>query len=185
MQLASEGLSRGGHDAGHEQGDRQCDRAEEGNATQEIRQAVQLFPSLVHVRALECFTRHPWRAKGEVMRRLVTASLSAAALVLSGLMANAALAQDKVAIKVLSEDAKVRVFEATYAPGAENPSPPSSTTRVVRALTAGTLERRYADGKKEKVDWKPGMVQVLPPSGAYTTKNVGKTKLQLYVVAVK
>jgi len=26
---------------------------------------------------------------------------------------------------------------------------------------------------------------VLPPSGAYTTKNVGKTKLQLYVVAVK
>ena len=57
--------------------------------------------------------------------------------------------------------------------------------RVVRALTAGTLERRYADGKKETVNWKPGMVQVLPPSGAYTTKNVGKTKLQLYVVAVK
>ena len=72
-----------------------------------------------------------------------------------------------------------------YAPGAENPSPPSTTTRVVRALTAGTLERRYADGKKETVNWKPGMVQVLPPSGAYTTKNVGKTKLQLYVVAVK
>jgi len=119
------------------------------------------------------------------MRRLVTASLSAAALVLSGLMAGAALGQDKVSIKVLSEDAKVRVFEATYAPGAENPSPPSSTTRVVRALTAGTLERRYADGKKETVNWKPGMVQVLPPSGAYTTKNVGKTKLQLYVVAVK
>ena len=41
MQLASECLSRGGHDAGHEQGDRQCDRAEEGNATQEIRQMVQ------------------------------------------------------------------------------------------------------------------------------------------------
>src|SRR5438309_1689279 len=108
-----------------------------------------LFPSLVYVRALECFTRHPCRAKGEVMRRLVTASLSAAALVLSGLMADAALSQDKVSIKVLSENDKVRVFEATYAPGAENPSPP------------------------------------LPPSGAYTTKNVGKTKLQLYVVAVK
>jgi len=127
------------------------------------------------------------------MRRLVTASLSAAALVFSGLMADAALSQDKkaekaaskVSIKVLSENDKVRVFEATYAPGAENPSPPSSTTRVVRALTAGTLERRYADGKKETVNWKPGMVQVLPPSGAYTTKNVGKTKLQLYVVAVK
>ena len=83
------------------------------------------------------------------MRSLVTASLSAAALVLSGLMADTALSQDKVSIKVLSENDKVRIFEATYAPGAENPSPP------------------------------------LPPSGAYTTKNVGKTKLQLYVVAVK
>ena len=119
------------------------------------------------------------------MRSFVTASLSAAAFVISGLMAGTALAQDKVAIKVLSEDAKVRVFEATYAPGAENPSPPSSTTRVVRALTAGTLERRYADGKKDTVNWKPGMVQVLPPSGAYTTKNVGNTELKLYVVAVK
>ena len=96
------------------------------------------------------------------MRRLVTASLSAAVLVFSGLMAGAALSQDKVSIKVLSENDKVRVFEATYAPGAENPSPPSSTTRVVRALTAGTLERRYADGKKETVNWKPGMV----PGGA-------------------
>ena len=126
------------------------------------------------------------------MKALVTAAVSTAAFLFSGLMVDGAVAQDKkankapqVVIKVLSENDKVRVFEATYAPGAENPSPPSSTTRVVRALTAGTLERRYADGKKDKVDWKPGMVQVLPPSGAYTTKNVGKTKLQLYVVAVK
>jgi hypothetical protein len=35
--------------------------------------------------------------------------------------------------------------------------------RVVRALTAGSLERRYADGKPENVEWKPGMVQVLAP----------------------
>ena len=34
MQLASECLSRGRHDAGHEQGDRQCDRAGERNAAQ-------------------------------------------------------------------------------------------------------------------------------------------------------
>jgi hypothetical protein len=119
------------------------------------------------------------------MRSLVTASLGAAAFVIAGLMAGAALSQDKVSMKVIAENDKVRVFEATYAPGAENPSPPASTTRVVRALTAGTLERRYADGKKDTVDWKPGMVQVLPPAGAYTTKNVGKTELKLYVVAVK
>jgi len=46
-------------------------------------------------------------------------------------------------------------------------------------------ERRYADGKKETVAWKAGMVQVVPPSGAYTTKNIGKTEIRLYVVQLK
>ena len=125
------------------------------------------------------------------MKHLATAALGA--LAISGLMMGGAIAQDrkmdkaapKVAIKVISENDKVRVFESTYAPGAENPSPPSSNIRVVRALKAGQLQRIYADGKKETTDWKPGMVQVLMPSGAYTTKNVGKTTLQLYVVVVK
>jgi hypothetical protein len=128
----------------------------------------------------------------EILSRLFI-SLVVPALMMAGVAVNPAVAQGKkaekaapvVQIKVLSENEKVKVFEATYEPGAENPSPPSSATRVVRALTAGTLERRYADGKKDKVDWKPGMVQVLSPAGAYTTKNVGKTKLLLYVVAVK
>ena len=127
------------------------------------------------------------------MRRLITASLGAAALVLSGLTPDAAIAQDKkaakaapsVVIKVLSENDKVRVYEATYAPGAENTSVASSTMRVVRGLKGGTLERRYADGKKETVEWKAGMVQVVPISGAYTTKNVGKTEIHLYVVQLK
>jgi hypothetical protein len=127
------------------------------------------------------------------MRRLVTASIGAAAFVLAGLIASGALAQEKkiekatpkVELKTIIENEKVKVYEATYVPGAENPSPPSSSTRVVRALTAGKFERRHADGKIEKIDWKPGMVQVLPPSGPYTTKNVGATKLQLYVVQIK
>ncbi len=132
--------------------------------------------------------------KGEIMRRLVTASLGVAAFVLSGLMLNAASAQDKtkmdkgapkVAIKVITENDKVKVFESTYVPGAENTAVASSTMRVVRALKGGTLERRYADGKKEKVEWKAGMVQIVPPSGAYTTKNIGKTTLQVYVVQLK
>ena len=132
--------------------------------------------------------------KGETMRRLVTASLGVAAFVLSGLALDAAIAQDKakaakeapkVAIKVITENAKVRVYEATYVPGAENTAVASSTMRVVRGLKGGTLERRYADGKKEKVEWKAGMVQVVPPSGAYTTKNIGKTEIRLYVVQLK
>jgi hypothetical protein len=115
------------------------------------------------------------------------------AVMLVGLSAFPAVAQDKkgdmatpqAVTKVLAENDKVRVYEVTYAPGAENQSPQSSIMRVVRGLTAGTLERRYADGKTERVDWKLDMVQVLPPSAAYTTKNVGKTLLRLYVVAIK
>ena len=117
------------------------------------------------------------------------------ALALSGLLLGNAVAQDKkadkkaakeVAIKVIHDDAKVRVFEATYAPGAENPSPPNSATRIVRTLSgSGPFERRYADGKVEKVDRKPGQVEVLQPGGAYTTKWLGKGPLVLYVIAVK
>lgn len=128
------------------------------------------------------------------MRKFATASLGVLAFMLSGMMVSSAIAQDKmkaekaapkVVIKVLQENDKVRVYEATYARGAENTSVASTTMRVVRGLKGGTLERRYADGKKETVEWKAGMVQVVPVSGAYTTKNVGKTEIQLYVVQLK
>ena len=125
------------------------------------------------------------------MRKLATAMLGA--LALSGLALGSAVAADKkvekatkeVAIKVLSDDAKVRVFEATYVPGSGNSSPPASSTRVVRAIKPGQLTRIYPDGKTEVVNWKAGMVQVLGPGPAYTTKNTGKSVLQLYVVVVK
>lgn len=91
----------------------------------------------------------------------------------------------KSEMKVVTENDKVKVYEVTFKPGAENTGIAFSTVRVVRALKGGTLERRYADGKKEKVEWKPGMVQFLPAGGAYTTMNVGKTEVQLYVVQLK
>jgi hypothetical protein len=129
--------------------------------------------------------------KGENMVRLVTATVGVLAFALS---VNVAMAQDKAkadkgapksAMKVITENDKVKVYEVTYVPGAENTAVATSATRVVRSLKGGTLERRYADGKKETVEWKPGMVQVLPPQGAYTTKNVGKSEIQLYVVQLK
>lgn len=126
------------------------------------------------------------------MRKLVTASLSAAALVLSGWMAGGAIAQGKMAdkgaakpaIKVVAENAKVIVTETTYAPGAVS-NTSRAETRVVRALAGGTLERTYADGKKEKVVYKTGQVRINEPGPAYTAKNVGKTTIKLYVVRVK
>jgi hypothetical protein len=101
---------------------------------------------------------------------------------------NPAIAQDKasaVKMKVLVDDDKVKVYEATYAPGAENKGVASTTVRIVRALKGGTLELTYADGKKEKRPWKAGQVREIKPGPAYTTKNISKSELVLYVVQVK
>jgi hypothetical protein len=121
------------------------------------------------------------------MTKLVTAF--AAVLVL---VATAALAQDKaekkapqVSIHQITENDKVKVYEATYKPGAENKSIASSTMRVVRAIRGGQLQRTYADGKTEAVQYKPGQVRIQQPGPAYTTKNVGKSTMVLYVVQLK
>src|SRR5437868_14624881 len=125
------------------------------------------------------------------MTKLVTAAASALALVLAATMV---IAQDKkmdkgatakATMKVVTENAKVRAYEVTFAPGAENTSVPASSTRVVRALTGGTLERTYSDGKKEKVTYKTGEVRINEVSPAFTTKNIGKSEIKLYVVQVK
>jgi hypothetical protein len=131
--------------------------------------------------------------KGESMRGFVTAMVSAAAFACSGLTAGGALAQDKKAKeskqavqKTVAENSKVKAFEVTYAPGAQNAAVPSSSTRVVRAIKGGTLERSYADGKKEKVEWKTGQVRVVEATKtAYTASNIGKSEIQLYVVQLK
>jgi hypothetical protein len=88
-------------------------------------------------------------------------------------------------MKVIAENPKVRAYEVTFAPGAENASVPASSIRVVRALSGGTLERTYTDGKKEKVTYKTGEVRINEVSPAFTTKNIGKSEIKLYVVQVK
>jgi len=110
------------------------------------------------------------------------------AFLAAGIAANPAIAQDKastVKMKVLVDNDKVKAYEVTYAPGAENKGVASTTVRVVRALKGGTLERTYADGKKEKLVWRAGEVRQVNPGPAYTTKNIGKGELQLYVVQLK
>ena len=129
-------------------------------------------------------------------------SLMVPAFMLVGVAASPVLAQDKgkdakaapaakaekgqAQRKVLLENGKVLVFEVLYKPGDENKSVPSSSFRVVRALSGGTLMRNYADGKSQKVDWKTGEVRLNEPEkSGYTTKNVGKTDIHLYVVLLK
>jgi outer membrane lipoprotein-sorting protein len=127
------------------------------------------------------------------MRKLAMASLAVLAFALSGSMVSSVVAQDKkteksaatAARKVVAENAKVLAFEVTFAPGAVNTAVPSSSVRVVRALAGGTLERTYADGKKENIVYKTGEVRINEASPAFTTKNIGKSEIKLYVVQVK
>ena len=92
----------------------------------------------------------------------------------------------KSVVKALLENDKVRVFENRYKPGDEFTSVPFPTFRVIRALKGGTIQRTYADGKTEKVEWKTGEVRMIEPSKiAYTAKNIGKTDIALYVVVLK
>ncbi len=127
------------------------------------------------------------------MRKLVTASLAVLAFALSGAILSSAIAQDKRAdkgatkstMKVLADNAKTRAYEVTFAPGAENTAIPTSSVRVVRALKGGTLQRTYADGKKELIVYKTGQVRINEPGPAYTAKNIGKTTIRLYVVRLK
>ncbi len=112
------------------------------------------------------------------------------AFIMAGGVANSAGAQDKAAKsadarKTLVENDKVQVTLATYKPGVRNEVPQSSKMRVVRALKGGTMERTYADGKKEKIVWKTGDVKILESGPAFTNVNVGKTDVQLYTVVLK
>jgi len=100
----------------------------------------------------------------------------------------AAAQAPKVDSKVVLDNDKVQVLENRFKPGAENTNVPR-TARVVRALTSGTLQRTYPDGKKENVEFKAGDVRFNPavtgPTPQYTTKNIGKTELVLYIVVLK
>jgi negative regulator of sigma E activity len=116
------------------------------------------------------------------------ASAAAATLVFSSL----AYAQDKAEKKApqasthqITENDKVKVYEVTYKIGAENKSVASTSMRVVRAIRGGRIERTFADGRKETVDYRPGQVRVNQPGPGYTAKNVGKSVLVLYVVQIK
>ena len=115
------------------------------------------------------------------------------ALIVAGAFATSAMAQDKAAkaekgkpvMTVLAENEKVKVWELSYKPGDTNASPPASATRVIRVLKGGEQLWTFEDGKTQKNVYKTGEVRVLGPGPKFTSKNVGKTDILLYVVMVK
>ena|SRR5438105_9460291 len=116
-------------------------------------------------------------------------------LVLAMLLALAAapaLAQDKKAEKkgpiraqkILLDNDRVRVTESVFKPGDENPMEPRGY-RIGRVLKGNTtVERRHANGKVEKIEWKEGRVYEAGPDNA-SAKNIGKGEVVLYTVTLK
>jgi len=47
------------------------------------------------------------------------------------------------------------------------------------------MQRIYADGKTETMEWKAGDVKALGPDRQYKPKNIGKTDFLIYVVEIK
>ena len=118
--------------------------------------------------------------------------LLASAVCVSLLVAGPAIAQDKKGKipertqKVLVENDRVRVTESVYPPGGGTNTPAQPPYRITRAIKGGTLERTYADGKKETLAYKDGEVKEQQAARApYTLRNAGKSEMVLYTVQVK
>ena len=120
-----------------------------------------------------------------------------AAFILAAANSIPALAQDKAAArvgantkqqwsptKVLYDNDKVRVQEVTFRPGDQGPNT-ARPFRIIRVLKGGTMQRIYPDGKIDKVVYKTGEVKVFEADKPFTPKNVGKSDIVLYVVALK
>ena len=86
-------------------------------------------------------------------------------------------------VKILLENAKVRVVDVTYRPG-ESSKLMARPYRIVRALTDGALERTTSDGKNEVVQWKAGDVKDYGPENS-SSKNIGSKDFSVYVVIPK
>ena len=126
------------------------------------------------------------------MRKLarILAGVLVPAFLVAGIAATPAMAREKMAkgaptIKVLLENDKVKVYLTTYKPGDVNTAVASSATRIVRVMQGSTIERTYADGKKETLVFKAGAVNYYTQLPAYNVKNIGKTVFQTYVVQLK
>jgi quercetin dioxygenase-like cupin family protein len=90
----------------------------------------------------------------------------------------------KATVNVRLENSAVRVYEARIPAGAEGANIPRPY-RIGRALQGATMQRIYADGKTETLEWKAGDVKALGPDRQYKPKNIGKTNFLIYVVEIK
>lgn len=133
------------------------------------------------------------------MKRLIRLFVGAlfSTFFVAGILGQPAIAQDetknatgmqavkgKAVVKVFVDNDETQVYEVTFKPGDEGEKV-ERPYRVIKALSGGTLERIYADGKTEKAEWKTGEVRAVSANAAYTPRNAGKTTVILFVVTFK
>ncbi|MBI3045607.1 MAG: hypothetical protein HYY78_22600 [Betaproteobacteria bacterium] len=93
-------------------------------------------------------------------------------------------ARDWSPTKLLFDNDKVRVQEVTFKPGDQGPNIPRPF-RIIRVLKGGTIQRTFSDGKTDNVVYQTGEVKVYEADKPFVPKNIGKSDIVLYVVALK
>jgi quercetin dioxygenase-like cupin family protein len=86
--------------------------------------------------------------------------------------------------KVLVENEYVRVVQATFKPGAKEPTH-THPAGFYYVTQAGKLKVTYADGKVEMWEPKVGESEWSDGEGPHSAENVGKSTLQYLLVEVK
>lgn len=84
--------------------------------------------------------------------------------------------------KVAADTLGIRVLEVTYKPG-DSSALHSHPDNAVYVINSGTTEFTGKDGKKNVVEFKPGMTSV-GPEESHSVKNIGKTTLKGLLVEV-
>jgi hypothetical protein len=117
-------------------------------------------------------------------------TLTSSAINLSPAVADekGASSQSDSMVKILLENDKVQVRQATYKPGQVRPAV-AEGSRVIHVIKGGTLLRIYPDGTTKEIVFKTGEVKWLDETTGSTTsyslKNVGNTEVVLFAVILK
>lgn len=82
------------------------------------------------------------------------------------------------------DDGNVRVQEVRFEPGDVGKTI-ARPARVIRVLKGGTIRRSYPDGHFDDVQYKTGETRVYGADPVFGIRNVGKTEIVFFVVAIR
>lgn len=86
--------------------------------------------------------------------------------------------------EIVAEGSGFHVYATTFPPGAISPMA-KRPVRVILVISGGTLERTYADGKKENIIYKTGETKIIDEDKPYELKNTSNSTVKFYAVRNK